>query len=90
MSAAEIVLHRHFQSLVSEYHPFAKYEGYAECDEGFLVAYRGSGERKYMLVDTDLDVVHDQTVGTTRWANVASFALAGLFLLGGGGQNQRY
>jgi hypothetical protein len=90
MSASQIVLHRHFHSVVANYHPFAEYEGYTECDEGFLVAYRGNGERKYMLVDTYLDVVDDQTVGTTRWANLASFALAGLFLLGGGGQNQRY
>lgn len=72
MSASERLLHRTFQELVEAYHPFAEYEGYTEVEEGFLVGYRGIGERKYMLVDTDLDVVADECFGTTRWSALIS------------------
>ncbi len=89
-SAAETVLHQAFCRVVAEYHPFAEYIGYSECDGGFVVGYRGSNGDKYMLLDTDLEVVDDQSFGTTRSLSVAAFAFGVLGALFGVDNQQRY
>jgi hypothetical protein len=89
-SAAETVLHQAFCRIVAEYHPFCEYIGYSECDGGFVVGYRGSNGDKYLLLNTDLQVVEDQSFGFTRSAGVAAIALGVLGALFGVDSQQRY
>jgi len=72
MSNSEIVLSRHFEQVVGYYHPYAEYLGFTEYGDYFVVAYQGIGEPKFMVLDEDLDVVADETVGTTRWGGALS------------------
>ncbi len=88
MSASEILLHQSFEQIVAQYHPFAEYIGYKECEDGFILCYRGSGGDKYMSLDTNLNVVDDQTLGTARTLGIAAVAIGILDIFFGGNQNR--
>lgn len=75
MAASEILLHQTFEQIVADYHPLATYIGYQECEDGFILCYRGANGDKFMALDTNLNVVQDQTMGTTRSLAIGAVAL---------------
>lgn len=88
MSASEQVMHRMFSELVAQYHPFAQYIGYQEAEDGFILYYQGSGDRQYMLVDTEGNILGDTTMGTTRTMEVLTVGATILSAFFGGQSNR--
>lgn len=88
MSASVEILHRMFGEVVAQYHPFADYLGFDDCEQGFIVYYRGSGEIQYILIDTEGNIVGDTTVGTTRSMGLLALGAAVLGAFMGDQQNR--
>jgi len=84
MSASENVMHQIFNTIVSQYHPFAQYLGYAEGEDGFVVYYQGPNGQQYMVVDTEGNILADTTMGTTRTLGILTAGAAILSALFGG------
>jgi hypothetical protein len=66
MSASATVLHRHFEHVISTYHPFADYLGFSEIEDGFVLGYDGGNGPKYLVLDCEFNIISDETVGTAR------------------------
>ncbi|MDZ8264457.1 hypothetical protein [Nostoc sp. ChiQUE01b] len=84
MSASEYVMHNIFNKIVSEYHPFAEYQGYAEGENGFIVYYQGTNGQQHMVVDTEGNIISDSTMGTTRSLGILAVGAAFVSALMGG------